>query len=176
MAEAVLKSGYLVKLDVVSQRSWKKRFFVLTDTTLHYYENEQNMAKPKGSVLIVHDSTVKNTGTEGGKSNCFNLCTPFTELHVSADDEDEVASWIAALEGAIKQTKDLPRGYLTKRGGIFDGGNRKKYFIMHVNAITWHADHEHVKVIQGTMPLLDSTDVEYADASFLITLKYNREA
>ena len=37
----VVKSGYLVKLDTAMQRTWKRRFIVLTDTSILYFEDHQ---------------------------------------------------------------------------------------------------------------------------------------
>lgn len=149
----VLKSGYLTKLDRVSQRSWKKRYFVLTDTQIGYYESQEDLSKPKGTMLLFNDCTVQRR-PKGELMHTFVITTPYTELHVSASSDEEVEEWVDALTGAFEKLKPLPRDTLTKKGGFFDG-TKPRYVIMHSSALTFHEDSSKVKVVLGTMPLED---------------------
>jgi hypothetical protein len=168
------KSGYLSKLDLVSKRSWKKRFFVLEGSILHYFENQQS-AKPKGSILLLAATDVKVTGKEGIYEYCFNVITPFSELHAAAASQAECDEWVAEIRRVVQGTADLPRAYLTKKGGIFEGGNKRRYFIMHADQITWHNDDQHIKSILGRMPLDADTILNINEDVFLMTFNHKKE-
>ena len=175
MDSNVIKSGYLVKLDTVSQRSWKKRFMILTASALTYYEDHQHLQKPKGSILMFSDSSVEQeTNSNGTYKNCFVVRTPYTDLHVSSNSEVDRDSWIQSIQEAIRQLKVLPRVYATKKGGLLDGGNKKKFFVMHPESITYHSDPEHIKTVQGSISLKGGK-FEFHDDNRLITIQNNRE-
>lgn len=166
----LIKSGYLTKLDVVSQKSWKKRFFALNASSISYFESHQVATKPKGSIVLVYGSTVQRGEVRSGKEFIIEIKTPFTLLILSANSEEECNGWIEAIDKVLKSLKELPRAYITKRGGIFEGGNSRKYFILHNDCLTWHQDEEHVKSIKGSIPLTSATVVNYLDANLVIDL------
>ena len=171
----VLKSGYLVKLDTVSQRSWKKRFMILTETSLTYYEDHHHLQKPKGSILLFSDSSVdQETNTNGSYKNCFVLRTPYTDLHVSSNTEVDRDAWIKAIQEAIRKLKTLPRLYATRKGGLLEGGNKRKYFVLHPESVTYHSDPEHIKTVQGSISLKGSK-CEFNDDARSIVIQNNRD-
>lgn len=159
---AVVKSGYLVKLAMGSGRNWKKRYFILNGNTLTYYETHKNVSKPKGDLLLTSESVVENSSVPG-KDFCLMITTPFHTLVLAAKDDAERVAWSAALERAIEVTRRSCRGYITKKGGIMDGGKSRKFFIMHEAAITWHKDHEHTSAIQGMLKLSADTSMDIND-------------
>lgn len=155
----VVKSGYLVKLAMGSGRNWKKRYFILNGNTLTYYETHKNVSKAKGDLLLTSEAVVENSSVPG-KDFCLMITTPFHTLVLAAKDDAERSSWSQAIERAIEVTRQSCRGYVTKKGGIMDGGKSRKFFIMHEAAITWHKDHEHTSAIQGMFKLSADTSME----------------
>ncbi len=59
------KEGHLFK-------TWKKRYFVLSDGVLSYYVDE-GMSKLKGSYTIKADSTCNKIADKGKKKYCIGL-------------------------------------------------------------------------------------------------------
>mmetsp|Transcript_14187 Transcript_14187/g.26565 ORF Transcript_14187/g.26565 Transcript_14187/m.26565 type:complete len:1074 (+) Transcript_14187:43-3264(+) len=165
----VVKSGYLVKLAMGSGRNWKKRYFILNGNTLTYYETHKNVSKPKGDLLLTSEAVVENSSVPG-KDYCLMITTPFHTLVLAAKDDAERVSWGMAIEKAIEVTRKSCRGYVTKKGGIMDGGKSRKFFIMHEAAITWHKDHEHTSAIQGMLKLSADTSMDINDEQKKINL------
>ena len=166
---AVVKSGYLVKLAMGSGRKWKKRYFILNGNTLAYHETHKNVSKSKGDLLLTSEAVVENSSVPG-KDYCLMITTPFHTLVLAAKDDAERVSWGMAIEKAIEVTRKSCRGYITKKGGIMDGGKSRKFFIMHEAAITWHKDHEHTSAIQGMLKLSADTAMDINDEQKKINL------
>ena len=169
-----LRSGYLIKLDSIIQRTWKKRFFVVSDTCIVYFEDHHNVQKAKGKVLLFNDSTVVTKEDTSSYKNCFSVCTTFAELHLSASSPEEKLAWMDIINQAIGALKALPRGYLTKRGGLLEGGNKRKYFVLHPDCINYHADSDHLTVIQGSIKIRN-TKFSFMESISLITVQYKKE-
>jgi hypothetical protein len=98
------------------------------------------------------------------------ITTPFHTLVLAAKDDTERAAWKGALERAIEVTRRSCRGYVTKKGGIMDGGKSRKFFILHEAAITWHKDHEHTSAIQGMIKLSADTSMDINEEQMKINL------
>ena len=123
---AGVKTGFLVKRAVKSGGNWKKRFFVLSDTALTYFEDAGKARKgaAKGDILFTPDSTVSSRDVES-IAHCFAIVTPDKTLYVAAGSEPEMADWIAAIQAKIAVAHLNRRGYLTKRAMV-SGGNWKR--------------------------------------------------
>ena len=175
MERAVIKTGYIIKLDTATQRTWKKRFVVLTAVALYYFEDRENLQIPKATILLFSDSSATiETNPNPLFKNCFVVCSLFKNLHLSAGTEENRTSWISAINNVIFNMKPLPRGIMVICRGLLHGGNKKKYFVLHSTAISYHSDVEYVKTIQGSMPMKDAK-CDFNDSKLLITLQHNRE-
>ena len=74
---AGVKTGFLVKRAVKSGGNWKKRFFVLSDNALTYFEDASKARKgaAKGDILFTPDSTVSPRDVES-IAHCFAVSPP----------------------------------------------------------------------------------------------------
>jgi hypothetical protein len=169
LEDAIMKSGYLVKLAMGSGRNWKKRYFMLNGNTFTYYVDHKNVEKAKGDLLLTAEATVEESSLPG-KPFCIMITTPFHTLVVAAKDPEERDAWRVAIEKSIMVARNSIRGYITKKGSLADGGKSRKFFILHEAAITWHKDHEHTQDIQGMIKLAADTSVVYNDETLKINL------
>ena len=92
------KSGYLVKRAVNSGRNWKKRYFVLENTTLRYYKKE-GQKKANGEFELTSDSEIADFNID--KRECLQLKTPTKTLYVQAESAPLKMEWLNAINKAI---------------------------------------------------------------------------
>jgi hypothetical protein len=115
------KRGHVVK-------SWRRRYFRLTDGHLAYFRNEQEHRQPRGAVPcggIGAVVAVLSGGADGGAGSAFKLEARLPaasgagscawELHARADGDDERRVWVTALKQA--QRGDLGSGARAAAGG-----------------------------------------------------------
>ncbi|GBG25929.1 RCC1 and BTB domain-containing protein 1 [Hondaea fermentalgiana] len=103
------RRGWLTKRAVHSHRNWRKRFFVLRNGRLAYYETKPTTPtdRPKGMFEITANAVVResNATLGWGKRNAFSLETgPENNrqvLQLSAASADERAAWVWVLHVAI---------------------------------------------------------------------------
>ena len=154
-----MKSGYLIKLDTSTQTSWKKRWVVLTRSTISYFESyDIKLKKTRGSLPIYHDSCAKPTSNANPAiKHCFVCSTLLQDLHLSARSDETRDAWLAAINSVAARTPALPRSLLTRRAGMLQGGNKQKFFVLHNSMLTYHSSPQHVKTIQGSISLRGAT-------------------
>jgi hypothetical protein len=87
-----LKEGVLTKSDP-SFKSWKKRWFILQDNLLYYFESKKK-ARPLGTVMFSNIRDVKMSDDKIGKANCFLVITDERTYPFSADTENEMLDWM----------------------------------------------------------------------------------
>ena len=63
---------------------------------------------------------------------------------------------------------------MIKRGSIFQGGNRKKFFVLHPTTLSFHADMDSMTQTQGGIGLTDAF-CTYNDAKLMITITHGRD-
>ncbi|XP_071942570.1 uncharacterized protein [Antedon mediterranea] len=93
-------TGYLTKQGA-HRKNWKRRFFVLKDACMYYYEN--NSSQKAIGVVHFHGYTIQEIGTNN-KKFLFDLIPPELELrtyHFQADHETDRKRWVAALALSI---------------------------------------------------------------------------
>eukprot|EP00727_Mastigamoeba_balamuthi_P005181 m51a1_g14661 putative pleckstrin homology domain-containing protein 1-like (292) ;mRNA; r:13200-15564 len=89
----VLFTGYLTKLGE-RMKSWKRRFFILTTSTLLYYIDSTKIT-PKGKITITEISGVKLTTLAGKEDKfAFEVITKRRVFVFLADKEAERTRWI----------------------------------------------------------------------------------
>lgn len=78
----------------------------------------------------------------------------------SADDRE---AWISAIRIALEISQYSLRGYMLKRTkGIF-ASTKRKFFILHQNFLSIHADHEHTKNREFVMTIDEHTILTPSD-------------
>ena len=149
----IIKSGYLIKSAGGSFSGWKKRYFVLSGTTITYYADHNNLQKAKGDVLLTADCDLEDIAVSS-KTYCIKITTPFSSLVLAAKDAEERLSWRHALEQAIDRSKSSLRSYITKKATGMEGKTRR-FFILDGNVITYHKDHEHAGEVSEIFQLIN---------------------
>ena len=96
-----VKHGFLKKKGVVNI-AWKSRFFVLSEHSLGYFEDETaDVGSPKGFISLDQITKVEHAGT-GFK---FNVVTPTRIYRLQAEDSKEMEAWIGAISGTAAKTQ-----------------------------------------------------------------------
>jgi len=99
-AKTFQKEGRLVK-EGGTVKSWKRRLFVLNNTTLNYYAMKKNgRGQEKGSIQLAKCSKVAPINYKK-KKFCFELQTPHRNYYLMAADAQEMNEWVAILEEAV---------------------------------------------------------------------------
>jgi hypothetical protein len=151
--------GYLVKRAVESGINWKKRYFVLNDHTVTYYKDHKHTAVARGDLLLMPTTTTKDFVKDNKNPYGFTVTTAFKELRLLANDEQERQEWKQAIHAAVQDLSKSMRGYLYKRAGFLDAWKRK-FFVLHRDALTYHHDHNHTAKIEGAIQLTHTTVLE----------------
>lgn len=102
---SLVRAGFLLKRGLVNQ-AYKKRWFVLTQKSLMYFDQQPGEADaPKGVIplLLVTAVDVKNDGNR----DRLNVRTPTRVFRLKADSVAESEAWIAAISGAVEIEKKL---------------------------------------------------------------------
>ncbi|XP_063167669.1 pleckstrin homology domain-containing family A member 2 isoform X2 [Candoia aspera] len=107
----VLKSGYCVKQGNV-RKSWKRRYFMLDETSVSYFKCEQDK-EPLRSILLkdvlkTHECLVKS-GDLLMRDNLFEIITSYRTFYIQAYSPEEMKSWIKEISGAVQALKSCPR-------------------------------------------------------------------
>eukprot|EP00937_MAST-01D_sp_MAST-1D-sp2_P000384 g384.t1 len=118
------KRGYLIKRAIVSQRNWKKRFFVLDgrSKSLRYYRTEphnstrRSMEPSKGVFNLAARCTVKVFFDEcednpDGRSFCFEITSTETgrSLVLSAPNAGVMRDWVSHVQQTIEWKPGVER-------------------------------------------------------------------
>jgi len=95
--ETVIKAGYLWKKGE-RRKTWKKRWFVLRPAHLAYYKTSAEYQLLKILDLgEVHSCTVISLKKH---AHTFGLVSPVRTFYLQADTQDEVQSWVKAIQDA----------------------------------------------------------------------------
>jgi hypothetical protein len=94
MSKNPTKWGWMIKQGG-GFKSWKRRFFILVNDKLYYFEKD-NSKEPKGFILLDRSTAVNNTFVPG-KQNCFAIKTGPRDFLVSAESVAEADDWIRVL-------------------------------------------------------------------------------
>lgn len=109
--------GYLTKRAMQSGRNWKKRWFVLKNGRIAYYDDRVKPGsndKPKGVMELSPDTVVLVfKDSQSTKPNTFEVTAKKLVLTVSADSFDSLVEWVDALDRQI-----LAKGGLVGEGVV----------------------------------------------------------
>lgn len=103
-------SGYLHKRAIRNGRTWKRRFFVLTELVLSYYKTDADAltnAKSRGDFPINAQTTIVSSDA---KEFAMEIITdnPPISLVIAADSQKEFAQWFETIEKLIEVAKKAP--------------------------------------------------------------------
>lgn len=91
------KSGFCVKQGGM-RKNWKRRFFVLNDVGLHYF-NSDSAREPIRTIYRGEITSVqKSQGHHSNRHNLFEVETPKRVFYIQCDSPEEMQCWIAAIE------------------------------------------------------------------------------
>ncbi|CAB3997062.1 Hypothetical predicted protein [Paramuricea clavata] len=94
------KKGYLKKQGNNVVIDWKKRYVAVKDGMLAYYHNSEDfiVASPINTIQM----NIASVRVDPKSPTRFQLVTPHRTYLFQCEDEEELHSWIAALEKAIQ--------------------------------------------------------------------------
>jgi hypothetical protein len=103
----LVRQGYLQKKPKFkrSVKSWKTRWFVLTDDSLMWFRSVKDK-KPRG-VLNLKELRIQHFGIMGGKNYIFELVTPKKSHLLCSLGSDEIFEWAKVLKNYIRRSKGL---------------------------------------------------------------------
>jgi len=98
--EFPVTEGMMVKMgDVV--KSWKKRLFRLSGSTLFYYKKATDTT-PTGSISMVEATRTPDCLADPipDRPNCFIICTPNRDYYLCAETGEAMYDWVQILRTA----------------------------------------------------------------------------
>jgi hypothetical protein len=158
--DGVKISGYLLKKKVKSGSiNWKRRYFVLNDHTLVYFESNKNTDSPLGDILI-QSNTLVEVAEQQGHPFCLLLSSPSIKtVYLAASSAEERDAWHEKLRETISHSDRTVRGYLLKKGAL--SGWTEKYYILQEDGLTCHDSHLLTSKIVSTIPIKAHSTIEY---------------
>lgn len=99
MDTKITKEGYLIKQGG-KIKTWKRRWFVLRESTLAYYKDEKD-DKPVGLISLKECKSFELAAQKVHKPYAFEIATPDRVYVCCAKDEDEMWEWINVLSTAV---------------------------------------------------------------------------
>jgi PH domain len=166
-----LISGYLLKFTKGSSDgdNWKRRFFVLRDSTLAYYTDHQSKT-PRDSLILFGETELARTAFAGQRF-CITLRYPFDLVYFGCEDEQSLLVWMNALQKTIEAGKATPRGYMNRCIDSREGRKMKRrFFVLHRDAVTVHQDKENLHILQGIYRITQASVMEYDDAHLILVI------
>jgi hypothetical protein len=103
------RAGYLIKQgDVI--RSWRKRWFVLSDDALHYFKDEsQTLFKGLIALASIHSvAPVANRDKRSARAATFVIATGDRDWLIQADSEASRDAWVDAIYRMLVLAKQRP--------------------------------------------------------------------
>ncbi len=98
------KEGYLIKRAMKSGRNWKKRYFLLRDGRIAWWENKPSDTSekdhvPKGVLELTPDTTCVIIPEQTSKQKfCFELSAGQVVLTLASDSAKDLGSWLRAID------------------------------------------------------------------------------
>jgi len=112
----VLHEGFMTKRGA-KIKSWKRRYFILRDTKILDYYEDDSQKKLLGKIELMKIRLIsRGTRKEFGKDYIMLVSTKPRNWVFSCNDESDLENWIGHLERAVPGAKRL---ITTKEGGLF---------------------------------------------------------
>ena len=130
------------------QTKWQKRFFVLTDSALTYYAEEQaegadgsgsgggtarGSVQFEGQCVVTPDPSVHKSGF-GFKLQVGGGLSTGRTLELVCEDQAELDDWVFKIREKIKLQGENLTGYLSKRANSVPWNWKRRFFVLsHTN-------------------------------------------
>lgn len=113
--EHILKKGYINKKGVINT-AWKKRYFILTNRTLYYYDEANGAAledapefsmisvSPKGAIDLAMVVDIERHDKEKEK---FSVKTAVRRYKLRAENAKQAEAWTGGIIGAVEHSKKM---------------------------------------------------------------------
>ncbi|KAL0485731.1 PH domain-containing protein [Acrasis kona] len=88
-------SGQLQKMGAIN-KSWKERWFVLSDKKLFYYKNQR--ATSMKSFINLENAYVRTAEEYSPTSNCFDIVTPERVFQLVAPNPTVLKEWMVSIQ------------------------------------------------------------------------------
>jgi len=112
----VIHEGFMIKRGA-KVKSWKRRYFVLRDTKILDYYDDDKLTKLIGKIELMKIRLIsRGTKKEFGKDYIMQVSTKPRNWVFSCQDESDLENWIGHLERSVPGAKRL---ITTKEGGLF---------------------------------------------------------
>eukprot|EP01119_Soliformovum_irregulare_P007033 TRINITY_DN1943_c0_g2_i1.p1 TRINITY_DN1943_c0_g2~~TRINITY_DN1943_c0_g2_i1.p1 ORF type:complete len:515 (-),score=150.09 TRINITY_DN1943_c0_g2_i1:10-1554(-) len=99
-----VKEGWLYKRgEKVLSKDWKRRWFVVQESTLSYYLTNRDTI-PKGSINLMTSKVVESKEAMRLNKFPFDIQTPLRRYHMYAETMGERDDWMALLEKVILES------------------------------------------------------------------------
>jgi len=160
-----VKEGYLYR---ATNLRWLKRYFVLFDTRLEYYKKKSD-SEAEGVLDLPAGAPVsKRFAGDSGATHAFIIEVSSSEdegaptLKMSAQDNQDWASWSAAIEGVLHKKPVVP----VKAGSVKEGYLRKrKLQLYHIKYVALMKDK--IQVFRHKLDLEPELELAFTDATSL---------
>lgn len=126
--QSAIKEGALTKCGS-KVKSWKKRFFTLTTTSLRYYDpvGVHQGSKPTGEILLVGSASVSKSSE---KPFAFQVSAGNRTLILYSSSAGDTDAWVKAIKEvcSLKTTRSSTQGMGSSMGAGSGKPPAKKYF------------------------------------------------
>lgn len=126
-----------------------------------YYADQTSMDTPKGE-LLVFGETEFAVDEFASQKHSFTLAVPFALLNLSCESGMDFFVWTKAFKASIALAQQALTGYMDKVSDA-EEISKRKFFILHQDALTFHKDEESTSSVQGLLHLNDYTHMDYYD-------------
>ncbi|CAI8041283.1 Pleckstrin homology domain-containing family A member 2 [Geodia barretti] len=99
----VIHAGHGIKLGAV-RKSWKKRFFVLTEVSVGYYKTIDEV-EPIRTVSVGDMTSCAVSKESSGKEHMLELVTPSRTYYIQMETEEEMEQWVKAFRSIMKTVR-----------------------------------------------------------------------
>ncbi|KAL4484246.1 hypothetical protein ABPG72_003530 [Tetrahymena utriculariae] len=94
--KSIVKEGWLEK-ESKFLRSWRKRWFVLTNSTLYTFKESKVYKNPTEVIPLKSVTTIKSAEDETNKLHSFKLEVGERKFYMVASANNEKEQWIGAI-------------------------------------------------------------------------------
>ena len=94
------------------RKNWNRRFFVLQDTNLHYFEDEKSfrdngMNASKGSIKLIDYTVHDCINNNDGYKFCFYLMSKNKPFLVRAENQQDKDDWLEIISVISKRSDPI---------------------------------------------------------------------
>lgn len=157
--------GFMMKRK--DQKMWRKRYFILMNGRLSYYEDNKSIKRMKGEIVLSPATEVGLDEDNDEKKTFYVQSAPDgKKMFFAATSPNEASNWMSEIkEMANNQAKvasakmvnhSVKEGFLRKQGGMM-GNWRRRYFVLLTRQLKYFTEDRQTKT--GEMELFRESKV-----------------